>query len=365
MSAATNVPTVLVLYTELAPYLLACLDELVARTGARIELVHWPINAEAPFNLGSIRGVTTHDRSEIDDHGLLQLAMRTKPHLVIASGWVDKGYLKVCRAMRSRGVRTCMAFDTAWRGHAKQWLSVGLARLWVPRTFSHAWVTGRDQAAYATKLGFALTTVLKGFYAADTRAFVPVLQAAVQAREQRYPHRFIHVARYIPSKGQQVLCDAFADLCDKGLAKDWELHLVGTGELFEQVRNSSSGRHPRITHRGFIQAKNMPNELAQAGVSVLPSLYEPWGVVVQEHACMALPLLLSDVVGARERFLMVHENGELHRAGDMADLQRCLLAMIGADDRALVAMGHRSAQLGQAWSPKAWAELAQQALLAP
>ena len=81
-------PRVLVLYTETAPYVMACLDALVARTGVRIELVRWPVNAEAPFDTGAHQGITIHDRSAFDDQALLAFALKFDPQLVIASGWV-------------------------------------------------------------------------------------------------------------------------------------------------------------------------------------------------------------------------------------------------------------------------------------
>lgn len=358
-------PRVLVLYTEIAPYVLAGLDALVARTGARIEVVRWPVNAEAPFDFSAHPGITLHDRTSFTDKGLIAFAEHFSPHAVIASGWVDKGYLRVCRALRRKGIRTTMNLDTAWRGDARQWVSTLLARSWLPRTYSHIWATGSRQVAYAHKLGLDAPQVLTGLYTANTKAFTTARVAACDVRAQRYPHRFIHVARYIPTKGQQLLCDAFAELCDHGRARDWELHLVGTGELFDQVRNSPSGRHPRIVHRGFVQAADLPQLLAEAGASVLPSMYEPWGVVVQEHACMGLPLLLSDAVGAAERFLEVPTNGDLHRAGDKVDLQRSLQRIIGSSDSELMRMGDRSAALGASWTPDHWAAMAEEHLLKP
>lgn len=352
-----NAPRILVLYTEVAPYVLACLDALVARTGAQVDLVRWPLNAEAPFNIGDHPGITMHDRRTLSEADLLELADRLSPQLCIASGWVDKGYLKVCRELRRRNVPTCMGLDTAWRATAKQRLFMLLSRFWLRRTYSHVWATGLAQRTYAIKLGIPAANVLPGFYAADTRPFLNAAGPAMGSRALRYPHRFIHVARYIPIKGQQELCDAFATLCDQGRAADWELHLVGTGECLEAVKNSTSGGHPRIVHRGFVQAADMPDVLAQAGVSVLPSLYEPWGVVVQEHACMGLPLLVSDAVGAGERFLDGTTNGDRHKAGDVADLQRSLLKMINHSDADLVQMGARSHEMGAAWTPEDWAAL--------
>ncbi|MCB0771601.1 MAG: glycosyltransferase family 4 protein [Flavobacteriales bacterium] len=354
--------TVLVLYTELAPYVLACLNAFVEHSKVKVELVRWPVNPEAPFELSFHPAITVHERRNLEDVGLVALAERTAPDLVFASGWVDKGYLKVCRAMRKKGVPTVMTFDTAWRGGAKQAISAALGRLWVPSTFSHAWATGEQQARYARNLGFKNDRIRKGFYAADTKPFLNVSDRERKNRSTRFQHRFICVARYISTKGQQELCDAFAALADSGLAGDWELHLVGTGAMFEDVRDSPSGKHPKITHHGFIQAQAMPAFLKAGGVSVLPSLYEPWGVVVQEFACMGLPLLLSDAVGARERFLVEGENGYVHKAGNVVDLQRSLERTVQHSDTELSAMGARSAELGAAWTPEHWAEVAGQLL---
>ena len=354
--------TVLVLYTELAPYVLACLNAFVETSGVDLHLVRWPVNKEAPFELAFHPRVTVHERTALNDEQLLALAHRIMPHMVIASGWVDKGYLKVCRAMRKRGAVTVMSFDTAWRGDARQWANMLLAPTWVSRTYSHAWVTGEAQANYAHRLGLGADRVRTGFYSADTSLFVPLGERLLAERNSAWPHRFLCVARYIPTKGHQLLCDAFAELCDEGQAGDWELWLVGTGELHEQVMDSSSGKHPRIKHLGFKQAKEMNDVVAQSGVFVLPSTYEPWGVVVHEHACAGLPLLLSSAVGAAERFLVEGENGHRFLADDKKTLKSTLRMLILSSDAELSAMGRRSADLGRAWSPAEWARTANELL---
>ena len=43
---------------------------------------------------------------------------------------------------------------------------------------------------------------------------------------------------------------------------------------------------------------------------------------------MGLPLLLRDAVGAGERFLREGENGFAHRAGDVDDMYRSLVAFV-------------------------------------
>lgn len=347
----------LFLYTELAPYFLACVERLVRDHSVEVHIVRWPVNREAPFELRFADRVTVYERDAYDDQALLRLMHELAPDIAFASGWVDKGYLKVCRALHKAGVPTVMCSDTAWRGDARQWVAVGASRLWLKRTFSHAWVTGEAQARYARQLGFPALNISTGFYSADTDHFLPLGTQLLARRTHHWPHRFLCVARYIPSKGHQLLCEVFAKLCDDGLAGDWELWIAGTGELHQQVIDSPAGRHPRIRHLGFVQVEQMPTVLEQCGVFVLPSSYEPWGVVVHEHACAGLPLLLSSAVGAGERFLEETGNGHRFIAGDAGTLHTMMRMLMLSSDAELRAMGERSHALGAQWTPADWARV--------
>lgn len=346
---------VLFLYTELAPYFLACVERLVKDHDVEVHIVRWPVNKEAPFDLRFADRVKVYDRNGLDELPLHRLANRIDPDIVLTSGWVDKGYLSVCRDFRKRGVPVVMCSDTAWRGDVRQWAAVGTSRFWLRRTFSHAWVTGEAQATYARFLGFPPFAIKRGFYSADVDRFQPLADRFAAAKAQRFPHRFLCVARYIATKGQQLLCDAFAELCDEGAAGDWELWFIGTGELEEAVKSSTGGRHPRIRHIGFVQAESMYGYLEHTGVFILPSTYEPWGVVVHEHAVAGFPLILSDAVGAAERFLKEDFNGTRFRAGDKNSLKASLRKLIALPDERLRGMGYASSELGRSWSPERWA----------
>jgi glycosyltransferase involved in cell wall biosynthesis len=348
----------LFLYTELAPYVVACMQRLASDHGVDVHVVRWPVNAEAPFELGLGAGITVYDRRDMDTAALLRTVTAIAPDIAFVSGWVDKGYLKAARALRRKGATVVLCSDTAWRGGPKQWVAVAAARVLFPRLFSHAWVTGEAQRRYALNLGFKAANVHTGFYSADTAPFLAAGERVLRERTGTWPHRLLCVARYIPTKNQQLLCDAFAELCNEGAAGDWALDLVGTGELFVQVSTSPSGRHARIRHLGFVQADDLTGLMHRYGAFVLPSTYEPWGVVVHEQACAAQPLLLSDAVGARERFLQEGMNGHLFRVADKADLKRALRMLIDASDADLRRMAAHSMALGGQWSPGAWAACA-------
>lgn len=348
---------VLFLYTELAPYFIACVERLVKDHDVQVHIVRWPVNNEAPFHLHFPDRVHVHEREPGNDAALMRLVHRIDPHIVFASGWMDKGYLRVCRMVRASGKPTVMCSDTAWRGDLRQWAAVATSRFWMRRTFSHAWVTGEGQARYAEYLGFPAAHIRRGFYSADVDRFAPLHERFKAAKQARFPHRFLCVARYIPTKGQQILCDAFSELCEAGEAGDWELWFIGTGALHEQVCNSPSGRHPRIRHIGFVQANELQNYLEHTGVFILASTYEPWGVVVHEHATAGFPLVLSDAVGAADRFLREGHNGMRFTAGDKKSLKATFHSIIARSDDDLRRMGYVSAELGRNWDPRRWADV--------
>src|SRR5690606_36321278 len=79
----------------------------------------------------------------------------------------------------------------------------------------------------------------------------------------------------------------------------WDLVLCGSGpgdaELAEAIRSTGLGRS--IHRPGFLQSDELPRWYAHASAFVLPSLSEPWGLVVNEAAACGLPLLVSDHAG--------------------------------------------------------------------
>ncbi len=347
---------VLFLYTELAPYVLACMEHLARRPGIELHVIHWPVNAEAPFAEQRDTRIARIDRAALSNDALMSHVARIDPSHVFVSGWIDTGYLAACRAMRAKGRGVVLCSDTAWNGSLRQWANVLRFRTGMRRIFTQAWVTGERQARYFRKLGFAERTIRTGFYCADTPSFTTIRD--LRPATAPWPRRFLCVARYIPTKGHQLLCEAFSELCEEQEAGDHELWIAGTGELFDAVSTSPAGRHPRITHLGFRQPAAMQDIVLQCGVFVLPSLFEPWGVVVQEHACAGMPLVLSSAVGAAERFLVEGENGTLFKAGDKEALKSALRRTMHLSDDELRAMGTRSAELGAAWHPEAWADTA-------
>ncbi|MDQ3192354.1 MAG: glycosyltransferase family 4 protein, partial [Bacteroidota bacterium] len=215
--------------------------------------------------------------------------------------------------------------------------------------FSHAWVPGERQVEFALKLGFAAKRILKGFYSADFNYFHSLYSKNKEQKEKEFPKRFIYVGRYIEHKGIKDLWRAFIELQNEK-PSDWELWCLGVGPLKEQ-----EVQHPKIKHFGFVQPSEMKKIIADSGVFVLPSHFEPWGVVVHEFAAAGFPLICSDKVGANSAFLKQGENGFIYHSADVEALKNRLKKMTAQSKEQLLEMGEKSIEKAKLITPEKWA----------
>lgn len=88
---------------------------------------------------------------------------------------------------------------------------------------------------------------------------------------------------------------------------------------------------------------------------VLPSTFEPWGVVLQEAAAAGLPLIASHACGAAVHLLRAGYNGYLCEPGDAEGLAGALLQMHQASEEDRRLMGSASMSLATQFTPDLWA----------
>jgi glycosyltransferase involved in cell wall biosynthesis len=340
----------LVLYSELAGYFTSCIDVLHQRYGADILLIHWKVNEQAPFQFSFGEGLLRFEKTQFKSkQALLSQCVEFRPDIVLVSGWIDKDYLSVARTFRQRGLPVVLASDTQWKGSPRQYVVSLLGGRYIRHIFSHAWVTGVDQYEYARRLGFGKDQIRMGVYSANQPLFHNAYLANRDKKVHAYPRQFIYVGRFAPEKDVKGLYQAFSSI-PVAQRNGWSLQLIGTGPLASALLPAEG-----IRIVPFTQPDSLPALLAESGCFVLPSLREPWGVVVHECGAAGLPLLLSDAVGASSTFLHEGYNGYRFKSGDTESLLAAMHKIIQADPNELVAMGDRSATLSFMNTPDIWA----------
>lgn len=268
-----------------------------------------------------------------------------QPDIYLCGGWVYKPYLALARyfKLHTKTINV-MRIDTAWRGSFRQFVNCILSRVRMAPFFHYGWGAGEMQECYLRKLGIKKTC--PGVYAADVEKFKPI----AQKRKQPWPHKFLYIGRYVAVKNMHRMEQAFLNAIAQLPESDWELLCIGGGDLWE-----SRTTHPRIQHLGYKKPWEIQNFVEQAGCFVLPSIYEPWGVVVQEAAVMGLPMVCSKLVNATSVYLKQLENGFLFDPYDEADITQVFTKIMNLSDEELERMGTKSHTIGMSYTPKDWA----------
>ena len=340
----------LFLYTELAGYTIACLNALkLAEPYASITVVHYPVNKEAPFvfdfaAIGNFKSITDFPTYT----SLEAFTNQVHPTHIICSGWINKNYVRLCFQWRKKAVNV-LCFDNHLIGNAKQWIWRFTGSFLLRKCYQFVWVPGKRQVSYAKFLGFKTHQILQHFYSCDTPVFLEKGVAALASKKKEFPKILLCVARYIPVKAYEELWEAFVAWQTQE-PSEWQLWCVGTGDGFDKRT-----LHPKIRHYGFLQPDQLEPIIQAAGVFVLISKFEPWGVAVHEFAAAGFPLLLSPQVGSADSFFD-NQNGWMIASHQAADIITALRQIAATSDSSLLSKATRSQELAATISPQTWAQ---------
>jgi glycosyltransferase involved in cell wall biosynthesis len=122
----------------------------------------------------------------------------------------------------------------------------------------------------------------------------------VETRVSEARKTILYVGRIVREKGIFTLLDALEEL--RKLGKDVRLVFVGEGPLKEDLAKEVVRRklNDRVTLAGFVDEQKLVSLYNSSDAFVLPSHYEPFGMVVLEAMASRIPVVVSDVGGLSE-----------------------------------------------------------------
>jgi glycosyltransferase involved in cell wall biosynthesis len=244
-------------------------------------------------------------------------------------------------AAKSLGIKTVMMNEshagTARSGRAGTWVKRRLVGM-----FDAALVGGAPQKRYFTSLGLPEKRIFIGYDAVDNDYFFrrteEIRNSPAEAR-LRYglpEHYFLSLGRFVGKKNLGTLLKAYRKFLDVTPDSKTHLVMVGAGEeepnlqalckelrllTYRAAETSGLGTQdtappakgkPGVHFFGFRQVDENPWFYALADAFVLPSLYEEWGLVVNEAMASGLPVVVSETAGCAEDLL---ENGQPRSVG--------------------------------------------------
>jgi len=338
---------ILVLYEELAWYFINCMNEVAAAYPCEVLIVSVSANKAAPFRFNYVHpAIRLLNRDDLSQQELFDKVSAFAPDRVFIGGWKHKPYLDLIKKIKPRV--TVIGFDNAWTGSLKQIVGALYFKMFIKPYVQHAFVPGKGQHAFASRLGFKEKYISEGAYCCDHALFSAYYEKSRLEKENNFPKRFLYAGRYAKEKGVSELWHAFIDWQTEN-PNEWELWCLGKGAIEPAL-------HPKIKHFGFMQPEELEEIIKNTGVFVLPSTFEPWGVVVQEFAAAGFPLICSDKVGAAGTFMVDGKNGFLIEAGNKAQLKEKMNKFSTLNKTELVAMARESVVIAATITPRIWAE---------
>lgn len=129
--------------------------------------------------------------------------------------------------------------------------------------------------------------------------------------------------------------------------------------LEQEVRHA--GVSERVRFLGFVNQTGLPGVYSASNLLVLPSEYEPFGVVVNEAMLCGCPAVVSDRVGAKYDLIQEGETGCIFPCGNIEALANVLRLLLG-DGHKLQRMGMAAKVRMRTWTPEMNADAFAQAV---
>jgi glycosyltransferase involved in cell wall biosynthesis len=315
--------------------------------GVDVRVVHRANDAAAPFDLATVteRLTTTSWRGAPDARLVEPVLADVDPHAVLMTSWHPPAYRNAVRRRRGRTLRV-LCMDNQWWGTPKQRLGVITSPILIRPTFDAAFVASDRGVEFARRLGFTNERVLRGLYTCDHDRFAAVAEARGGAAPAP---AFVFVGRLVPSKGVDVLAEGYRRY-RRMVVDPWPLLVSGVGESAAVLAGVDG-----VDMLGFVQPDEVSELLQRAGCLVLPSRFEPWGVVVHEATAAGLAVVCTSVCGAASRLVLDGYNGTVVEPGDPDALARALARISTASDADRQAMALASRSLATQFTPQRWA----------
>lgn len=159
----------------------------------------------------------------------------------------------------------------------------------------------------------------------------------------------LYCAKLQPWKRPQDLLQAFA----RSELKNGFLVVAGEGPFRSRMEEEAAklGISERTRFLGFVNQSQLPAVYTASDVLVLPSSYEPFGVVVNEASLCGCAAVASDRVGSARDLIATVDPGLVYPCGDVEALST-LLSKLTRDPERVRELGRAARRRLAEWSPE-------------
>lgn len=347
------------------------LYRIMSKNGYELKVIHIAKNEKGRESVGTI-DLSTHNYphtllfdKNIDNVSslgktfrLLKEVFKFKPNLIITPGWDSPSYFFTALISKFLDIRTIISVDTTEFDNKRRVLKETVKKI-ILKLYDASFTYGKASSEYVEKLGMNPNRIFVKLNAvhkiAIERLYEESKNNSHNLRESLglKPYNFLFVGRLSPEKNIQTLIRAFRNLKGNSpRAELWGLIIVGDGPLMNSLKNMADKY--KLQDVVFVGGKPWNETVLYyflSNVFVLPSISEPWGLVVNEAMICGLPVIVSRRAGASFDLVVEGENGFIFEPTDVGMLTNVMRKFVDGEVD-IAQMGIRSKEIIKDYTPQ-------------
>ena len=289
---------------------------------------------------------------------ILKAATALRPEIVVVNGY-DRPYdIATAAWARLRKLVSIMVFDSTALDRPRVPWKEALKARGITALYGGVFCSGSRSREYLRSLGMPDERIAEGYDVVDNDHFAAVRKHQNAALPDE-PY-FLSVTRFAPEKNLLTLIDAYeryaAETAERG-AEPWALVLCGSGPLDAEIRRRAARVGlGRVIFPGFLGYDALPEVYQRAGCLVLPSLSEPWGLVVNESLAAGTPVIVSERCGCAPDLVLDGEDGFVFSPERIDQLVELMVKMAEMSESERESLGRRGQEIVARYSLENWAD---------
>jgi glycosyltransferase involved in cell wall biosynthesis len=290
---------------------------------------------------------------------LFKKVIHHNPDLIYLNGYYDPAYWATMIYAKIRGIKIILDSESNEISRDRIWWKETLKRIFLNSVDGYLCL-GTGAVNYLLKLGVKPEKILtnRNIGIANDKVLTLFQTAYLQRFEAKKAlnlpqYNFIFTGRFVKIKNLDLLINAFAAVCKKEKkANNWGLILSGDGTEKEALQRLVANKNiERVYFLPSCEWHEVPARYALADVAVLPSLFEPFGFLVNEALVYGMPVIVSERCGSAIDLVKNGENGFTFNPKSQEDLEDKLLKIINLSNN-FEEMGAKGKKLVEYFSPE-------------
>ncbi len=277
---------------------------------------------------------------------------------IVISGISSRSFFLTAKWAKSQGI-TVISFADSWKeDHKRIFFLQEIKKILYKKYVDAIMCSGSRTQHYYSELGFNIDRLWRLCDVVDNEFYSKHAKSAkseIDHNRIKYnlPKKyFLFVGRFITKKNSLNLLNSFFQYKNEG--GKWSLVMVGDGPDKQKAIEVTKNKNCNISFFPWMTFKELPIFYALASAFIIPSVSEPWGLVVNEAMACGLPVLVSQKCGCMFDLCWKGVNGFAFDPSNIDSMANSMLRISSLSDEQLEFMGKESQRIIKLFSLENW-----------